>query len=66
MLYRTAEIANSFLGITKSKGKSVDPMQLQKLVYFSHGWHLGYGRGALSAESVKAWRWGTSLPPVVP
>ncbi len=55
-------VANSFLDIAKSDGEAPDPMKLQKLVYFGHGWHLGYGRGALSAECVQAWRWGPVFP----
>ena len=33
-------------------------MKIQKLVYFSHGWHLAYDRGALSAENAEAWEYG--------
>ena len=62
MAYLTAAIANSFLGIAKLAEKSADPMQIQKLVYLSRGWHLGYGRGSLSAERVQAWRWGPVFP----
>lgn len=58
MPYLAAAVANSFLDVAKSAGEPVDPMKLQKLVYFGHGWHLGYGRGALSAEYAEAWRWG--------
>ena len=31
-------------------------------MYFGHGWHLGYGQGALSAEHAQAWRWGPVFP----
>ena len=37
-------------------------MQLQKLVYFSHAWHLALKQRALSAERVQAWRWGPVFP----
>ncbi|WP_170292315.1 type II toxin-antitoxin system antitoxin SocA domain-containing protein [Xanthomonas maliensis] len=33
-------------------------MQLLKLVYIAHGWHLGYTGQALIAEEVQAWRHG--------
>lgn len=62
MPYLVVAVANSFLDIAKSAGEPVDPMKIQKLVYFSHGWHLGYGKGALSAENAQAWRWGPVFP----
>ena len=62
MLYLSEAIANSFLAIGRSAGEPLDPMKIQKLAYFSHGWHLGYGLGALSAEHAEAWRWGPVFP----
>ena len=62
MPYITAQVANSFLAIAKSEKASLDPMKLQKLVYFSHGWHLGFGEGALCVEYAQAWRWGPVFP----
>ena len=62
MPYPAAAVANNLLHIAKAAGESVDPMKVQKLVYFAHGWHLGYDRGALSAELAQAWRWGPVFP----
>ena len=62
MSYLAAAVANSFLEIAKSAGEPLDPMKLQKLVYFGHGWHLGYEPGALSVENAQAWRWGPVFP----
>jgi uncharacterized phage-associated protein len=62
MLYLSEAVANGFLEVARSVGEPVDPMKIQKLVYFSHGWHLGYGLGALSAEPAEAWRWGPVFP----
>ncbi len=62
MPYPAATVANGLLQIAKAAGKPVDPMKIQKLVYFAHGWHLGYKRGALSAELAQAWRWGPVFP----
>ena len=62
MPYPAAAVANSFLDIAKVAEESVDPMKVQKLVYFAHGWHLGYDRGALSTELAQAWRWGPVFP----
>ena len=61
-MYVAVAVANNFLDIAKSVGQPVDPMKIQKLVYFAHGWHLGYGLGALSAEYAQAWRWGPVFP----
>lgn len=55
-------IANRFLEVARSQKQSVDPMKVQKLVYFAHGWHLGYGEGALSSEPAQAWMWGPVFP----
>lgn len=62
MSYVTAQVANSFLAIVKKTGESLDPMKIQKLVYFSHGWHLGFDEGPLCAEYAQAWRWGPVFP----
>ena len=62
MPHAAAAIANRFLDLARSTGASVDPMKLQKLVYFAHGWHLGLDHGALSRENAEAWRWGPVFP----
>lgn len=62
MTYLAVAIANSFLDIANAAGEPVDPMKIQKLAYFGHGWHLGYRLGALSAEHAEAWRWGPVFP----
>ena len=61
-MYAPTSVANSFLSIVESEGNTLDPMKLQKLVFFSHGWHLAYDRGALSSERAQAWRWGPVFP----
>ena len=62
MLYPPAAIANRFLELAAAEGKQLTPMQIQKLVYFAHGWHLGFGRGPLSSESPQAWLYGPVFP----
>ncbi len=62
MSFASAAIANSFLDLAKQGGSALTPMQLQKLVYFSHGWHLAFDQGPLSAEHAQAWRWGPVFP----
>ena len=61
-MYSSAAIANRFLSIANREDASLDPMKIQKLVYFAHGWHLGHGHGPLSSERVQAWRWGPVFP----
>ena len=62
MPYPSAAVANSFLEQAKAAGAAVDPLKLQKLVYFGHGWHLAYDQGALSAEDAQAWSYGPVFP----
>lgn len=62
MPFHPAAIANYLLLLAEGERKSLSPMQVQKLVYFAHGWHLGYGRGPLSSDEVQAWRWGPVFP----
>lgn len=51
-------IANAFIKVAREDGKPLDHLQLQKLVYYAHGWHLGvFGRPLLD-EPIQAWRYG--------
>jgi len=51
-------VANFFLGLARSKGASLDPMKLQKLIYFSHGWDLALFDRPLIDEQIQAWEYG--------
>ena len=55
-------IANEFLKLAKEEGKQIDPMKLQKLVFFAHGWHLALMDRPLINEKVEAWRYGPVIP----
>lgn len=61
-MYDTKAIANYFLGEAEKSGKKIDPMQLQKLVYFAHGWHLALHDKPLIDDTVQAWRYGPVIP----
>jgi uncharacterized phage-associated protein len=51
-------VANYFLEKAQSEGRAIDPMGIQKLVYFAHGWSLAlYGRPLIS-QPIEAWEYG--------
>ena len=52
------EIANFFIEKSLSTGRELTPMKLVKLVYISHGWHLGLTEKPLIAEAAQAWKYG--------
>lgn len=53
---RSVAIANEFL---RRAGKSgLTQMQLQKLVYFAHGWNLALSGEPLTSDSPEAWNYG--------
>ena len=62
MTYSPKAIANFFLELAASKGESITPMKLQKLVYYAHGWYLGYTRQPLIDEAIEAWQYGPVIP----
>jgi uncharacterized phage-associated protein len=57
-------VSNKFLDIAWGEGNAITPMQLQKLVYFAHGWHLALFDNALISEPVRAWRYGPVIKSV--
>lgn len=57
-LYDALAIANHFLRLAKDDGRKLTPMQLLKLVYISHGWHLAIHDYGLISDFIQAWRYG--------
>jgi uncharacterized phage-associated protein len=55
-----ASVANEFLtlGSLEPGGPVIDQMKLQKLVFYSHAWHLAYDLGPLFENDIEAWPWG--------
>jgi uncharacterized phage-associated protein len=57
-------IANHFLDVAAAEGKSLDHLQVQKLTYFAHGWHLAVTGEPLIFQNVQAWPYGPVVPEV--
>lgn len=52
----SAEAANELISL--SKERPLTHMQIQKLVYISHGWTLAIRGRVLTIDDPEAWRWG--------
>lgn len=58
MAVRSTVIADEFITLAALACKSFTQMQLQKLVYFSHGWSLSLLKQDLTEDSPQAWPYG--------
>lgn len=58
MAYAACLIANHLLDRGAQQSRAFTAMQLLRLVYIAHGFHLAYGRGPLIDEAVEATRYG--------
>ena len=61
MPVRSKAVANHFLDLARS-GSGLDPMKMQKLVYFAHGWHLAFKGAPLIEDEFQAWDYGPVVP----
>ena len=52
------EIANEFILLAESRGRRLDQMQLNDLVYIAHGWHLAGEDQPLTGDRPEAWQFG--------
>lgn len=64
MAHDALAIANAFLELAERDGKTVTPLQVQKLVYLAHGWNLAIFGEPLIDEPVEAWPYGPVVPSV--
>lgn len=60
--YSAMAIANTFLDMAWGEHKNIDPLKMQKLVYFAHGWFLAYKGRPLIYDQVQAWKSGPVIP----
>lgn len=58
MAETAAAVANYFISKALEEEAQLTPMQLIKLVYLAHGWHLGLYGEPLISERVQAWKYG--------
>ncbi len=57
-------VANRLLELARERQLPLDPMKVQKLLYYAHGWHLALTGKPLLDRSVEAWQYGPVLPDV--
>ncbi len=54
--------AHEILRQNKSAGRTTTPLQLIKLAYLAHGWHLAFYGEPLFKDNVEAWPYGPVFP----
>lgn len=57
--YSAKAVANYFLAKDR-----LTQMKLHKLLYYAHGWHLGFQEAPLLDETLEAWRYGPVVPSI--
>jgi uncharacterized phage-associated protein len=56
--------ANRLLDLAAREGKTIDPLQLQKLLYFAEGWSLAITGESLFDDPIEAWAHGPVVPDI--
>lgn len=62
MPHSAKAVANTFLQLSSGSSYAIDPLKMQKLIYFAHGWHLALTGAPLIDEYVEAWPYGPVVP----
>jgi uncharacterized phage-associated protein len=63
-MYDARQIANWFVRRAAKDNRTLSIMQLLKLVYISHGWHLEMRKRPMFRNRIEAWRHGPVIPDV--
>lgn len=63
-MYTAKAIANYFLKLGFRDKEPIDPLKLQKLIFFAHGWHLAIRERELVNEFAEAWPYGPVFPSI--
>jgi len=64
-MYDARQIAAWFVNRARQDGRYLTIMQLLKLIYIAHGWHLETSRGnPLIRNKIEAWKFGPVIPDV--
>src|ERR1051326_712020 len=58
----SSTVADYFLELGRRESVPVTPLKLQKLVYFAHGWYMGFTGEPLVNETIQAWEFGPVIP----
>ena len=51
-------VADKLIRLSRENEIPVTPMQVQKLAYFCHAWHLALGYGPMFQDAVESWQYG--------
>lgn len=62
MAFASTAVARKILEIANEQERSLTPLELMKLTYLSHGWHLAFLGEPLISENVQAWQYGPVYP----
>lgn len=60
-----AAVTNAFFDLQDAETQTIpriDPMKLQKLLFYGHAWRLAIKNEPLFVEEVYAWPWGPVVP----
>lgn len=61
-MHSAKAIANYFLDLGDEENIEITPMQIQKLVYIAHGYHLAKTDYPLISDRIEAWQYGPVIP----
>jgi len=63
-MYRASEIAEYFIWLAHDTGALLTNLKLQKLLYYSQGWHLAFFKKPLFNDEIQAWVHGPVIPSI--